>query len=203
MRFVTYSISLLLLFAFIGCRKTEQKGPGPDPEEDVTLRVADHVAESILERREAVPRNCGDLEFDPETGESTRVPNVDLVVSHVEIFTTERGTWVRPTIKNLCTARVSQSFYVYISSDDEDDVGVLVPFSNLPPQTDVASWSAVGVPIGSSYTIIVDWDNRIPEANEGNNRCNRRLPLTINFKDILYVETLHVENPDLSAQRLY
>jgi len=128
--------------------------------------------EVTRDRRESVervvpaPSNCGEMDFDRSTGGMIRRPNVDLIVKHLEIFTTDRGTWVRPTIRNRCTERISSNIHVSIGD-------VVVTYAGLPPQTDVALGYAVGVPVAASYRVTVDYDDRIAEANERNNSCTR------------------------------
>ena len=75
------------------------------------------AAQKKLEEREAIapaprelsaesavpaPSTCGGMEFNREAGRMVPRPNVDLVVKHLEIFTTDRGTWIVPTIRNNC-----------------------------------------------------------------------------------------------------
>ncbi len=112
------------------------------------------------------PSTCGQMEFDRNAGRMVRRPNVDLVVTAIEIITTSSGTWVRPTVRNRCTGAVSGDVHISIGS-------VVVTQHGIPPQTNVRLGYAVGVPAASSYTVNVDYDNRIPEANDRNNRCTR------------------------------
>jgi len=109
---------------------------------------------------------CGGMELDPRTGAMTRRPNVDLIVSHLEISHDARGTWVRPTIENLCEGRVSEEVHVSIGE-------VVVTFLGVAPRSTVNLGWWVGIPTTDSVTAIVDYDRRIPEANDGNNRCTR------------------------------
>ncbi len=112
------------------------------------------------------PSECGALEFDKATGGMKRKPDVDLVVTKVEITRNDRGVWVRPWIKNRCKGAVTQHIDVKIGK-------VIVTFPGLAPQVATPLGSIVGVEPAASYTVIVDYDNRIPEANELNNSCTR------------------------------
>lgn len=118
------------------------------------------------ERAVPLPSDCGGMEFDRDTGRMVPRPNIDLVVKHLEIFTTERGTWVRPTIRNNCPGVITEDIHISIGR-------VVITYAGLPPQTDVPYGYAVGVPAAASYTAIVDYDRRIAETNNGNNRCTR------------------------------
>jgi|GEM_PF-2529573 len=109
---------------------------------------------------------CVELEFDKTTGGMKRKPNVDLVVTRVEITRNDRGVWVRPWIKNRCTGVVTQDIHVSIGE-------VIVTFAGLTPQVATPLGYVVGVDPAASYTVIVDYDKRIPEANELNNSCTR------------------------------
>lgn len=139
------------------------------------------AAQKKLEEREAIapaprersaesavpaPSTCGGMEFNREAGRMVPRPNVDLVVKHLEIFTTDRGTWIVPTIRNNCPQPVSEDVHVSIGR-------VVVTFAGLPAQTDVSLGHAIGVPAADSYTVVVDYDRRIAETNDGNNRCTR------------------------------
>lgn len=93
-------------------------------------------------------------------------PNLDLVVKHLEIFTTERGAWIIPAIRNNCPEPVRDDIHVSIGRG-------MVTFAGLPAQTDVSLGHAIGVPAAENYTVIVDYDRRIAETNDGNNRCTR------------------------------
>lgn len=112
------------------------------------------------------PSVCGGMVFDRDSGGVIPRPNVDLVVEHLEIINTDRGVWVRPTIRNMCPGRVSGNIHVSIGD-------VVVTFVGIPPSTDYSLGYAVGVPAAASYTTIVDYDRRINESNERNNRCTR------------------------------
>jgi len=112
------------------------------------------------------PGECGQLEFDKTTGGMKRKPNVDLVVTRVEITRNDRGVWVKPWIKNMCTGVVTQDIHVSIGE-------VIVTFAGLTPQVATPLGYVVGVDPAASYTVIVDYDKRIPEANELNNSCTR------------------------------
>jgi hypothetical protein len=95
-----------------------------------------------------------------------RKPNVDLVVTRVEITRNERGVWVKPWIKNRCPGNITENIHVSIGD-------VVVTFVGLTPQVASTIGYTVGVPSAASYTVIVDYDEQIPEANELNNRCTR------------------------------
>jgi hypothetical protein len=112
------------------------------------------------------PSECGALEIDKRTGGMKRKPNVDLVVTRIEIIRNDRGVWVKPWIKNKCTGSITQDIHVSIGD-------VVVTFAGLTPQVASTIGYTVGVPSAASYTVIVDYDNRIPETNELNNRCTR------------------------------
>ncbi|MBM4146391.1 MAG: hypothetical protein FJ240_08995 [Nitrospira sp.] len=109
---------------------------------------------------------CGALEIDKTTGGMKKKPNVDLVVTRIEIIRNDRGVWVKPWIKNICTGSITQDIHVSIGD-------VVVTFAGLTPQVASTIGYTVGVPSAASYTVIVDYDYRIPEANELNNRCTR------------------------------
>lgn len=113
----------------------------------------------------ATPSECGALEFDKVTGGMKRKPNVDLVVTRIEIIRNERGAFVKPWIKNMCTGTITQDIHVKIGD-------VVVTFAGLYPQV-ATSTTPVGMPPADSYTVVVDYDKRIPEANELNNSCTR------------------------------
>ena len=173
MRYINYIVSFLLLLTFFGCQKVEQKGPGPDPEE-VTLIPLENFLDPSRAFHELPTRNCGDVEINPETGETIRTPNVDLVISHVEIFSTDLGTWVRPTIKNKCSDPAEGELAILIRSDSDIDVGLITSSRvNISGHSEVEWGYALGVPEGTSYTVIANWGNSIPEANYRNNRCVR------------------------------
>ena len=70
---------------------------------------------------------CGELEFDKATGGMKRKPNVELVVTRVEITRNDRGVWVKPWIKNRCRGVVTQHINVKIGE-------VVVTFAGLTPQ---------------------------------------------------------------------
>lgn len=110
--------------------------------------------------------DCGGLEFDKTTGGMKRKPNIDLVVTKIEIIRNDRGVWVIPWIKNRCPGNVSGDIHVSIGD-------VVVTFAGLSPQVARSLGYSVGVPSAASYTVIVDYDNRILETNELNNRCTR------------------------------
>jgi len=105
-----YFLSVLLILSFFGCEQqtkkdivkkppTQQKGGGHNEPDDDSIAPYDGAPPTFEESIPLPPRDCGSEEINPETGERIVVPNVDLVVSHVEIFTTDLGTWVRPTVK--------------------------------------------------------------------------------------------------------
>jgi hypothetical protein len=135
-------------------------------EGDDSRVVAPDRSTGSANRAVPAPANCGALEFNREAGRMVRRPNVDLVVKRLEIFTTTRGTWVRPTIRNRCPQSVSGHIHVSIGD-------VVVTFAGLPGTADSTLGYAVGVPPAASYRVIVDYDNRIAEANERNNSCTR------------------------------
>lgn len=128
--------------------------------------VAPTEHESTAERAVPLPSVCGGMEFNHDAGRLVPRPNVDLVVKHLEIFTTDRGTWVRPTIRNNCPGVITDDIHVSIGR-------VVVTYAGLPPQTDAPLGYAVGVPAAASYTATVDYDRRIAETNNNNNRCTR------------------------------
>ena len=183
MRTISYLLSVLLILAFFGCDQqskkdivkkppTDQKGGGLD--DDGSIAPDESGPESPYDRVPLPERDCGSDEIDPETGERIHIPNVDLVVSHVEIFTTDLGTWVRPTIKNICGDAVVGELNVLIRSDSDSDVGLITTAGvNIPGHSE-ATWSyALGVPNGTTYTVIVNWGNGMEEANYRNNTCVR------------------------------
>jgi hypothetical protein len=110
--------------------------------------------------------DCGELEFDKTTGGMIRRPNVDLVVVKIEITRNDRGVWVIPWIKNRCPGSITQDIHVSIGD-------VVVTFAGLTPQMATPLGYSVGVGSATSYTVIVDYDKRIPETNELNNSCSR------------------------------
>lgn len=109
---------------------------------------------------------CGALVFDKTTGAMKRKPNVDLVVTKIEITRNDKGIWVKPWIKNQCTGIITQDVHVLIGD-------VIVTFAGLAPQVESNVGYAVNLPPAASYTVIVDYDHRISEANELNNRCTK------------------------------
>ncbi len=163
-----------MMTGFHACQDKTIRSPKPEPEEmDRMIPLEDwiHPAESVV----PLPaRACGAEEIDPETGERIVVPEMDLVISHVVIRRTEEGTWVQPTIRNLCDEPVTDLFGILIRSDHPDDVGAMTLMGNIPPHGEVTLGHGIGVPTGEVYTLIVDWDDRIAESNEGNNRCRVR-----------------------------
>ncbi len=165
---------ILLLMSLIACQDkqiVQSPKPGPEPEDNqemIPLEELLHPAEALVPNPN---RNCGEEEIDPETGRMTRVPNADLVLSHVEVVRTDLGTWIRPTVRNDCDQPVHALFGVLIQSDHPGASSVVTMMSNIPAHGEVQLGHGIGVPEGSSYTLTVDWDNRIPEAHEGNNRC--------------------------------
>jgi hypothetical protein len=132
---------------------------------DIGLAIEKDTRSKAIEPVKS-PGECGTLEFDKATGGMKRKPNVDLVVTRVEITRNDRGVWVKPWIKNRCTGTISQDIHVSIGE-------VVVTFTGLTPQVAKTLGYTVGVDPADSYTVIVDYDNRIPEANELNNRCTR------------------------------
>jgi hypothetical protein len=112
------------------------------------------------------PSECGALVFDKATGAMKKKPNVDLIVTKIEITRNDRGVWVKPWIKNRCTGVVTQDIHVKIGE-------VIVTFAGLTPQVATPLGYVVGMDPASSYKVIVDYDKRIPEANELNNSCTR------------------------------
>ena len=130
---------------------------GKGIEKDITSKAIKPIRSTV---------GCGELEFDKATGGMKRKPNVDLVVTRVEITRNDRGVWVKPWIKNRCRGVVTQHINVKIGE-------VVVTFAGLTPQVATPLGHVVGVNPASSYTVIVDYDKRIPEANELNNSCTR------------------------------
>lgn len=134
-------------------------------------RVEDGIvapAQSTTSPNSAVrkPSICGGMEFDRASGRMIPRPNIDLVVKHLEIINTDSGTWVKPTIRNNCPGTISGNIHVSIGD-------VVVTYAGLPPKTNVKLGYAVGVAPSASYTATVDYDHRIRESNERNNRCTR------------------------------
>jgi len=61
-----------------------------------------------------------------------------------------------------------------IRSDSDIDVGLITSaMVNIPGGSEVIWTYALGVPEGSSYTVVANSDHNISEANYGNNRCVR------------------------------
>jgi hypothetical protein len=110
--------------------------------------------------------DCGGLEFDKTTGAMKKKPNVDLIVTKIEIIRNDRGVWVTPWIKNRCPGIISQDINVLVGD-------VVVTFAGLAPQVATTLGHSVGVPSATSYTVIVDYDHRIAETNESNNTCTK------------------------------
>ncbi len=108
---------------------------------------------------------CGGIYVDRATGAIKKIPNVDLVVSRMEIIKNARGTWVKPWIKNRCPGSLSRRVHVLIDN-------VVITIAGVAGGAETAA-TPVGVRPAASYTAIVDFDHRIAEANESNNRCNR------------------------------
>jgi hypothetical protein len=160
---VTFFCALVVSLAALGCLEIVQAAPKKIEEREA---VAPAPTERSAERAVPAPSDCGGMEFNREAGRMVPRPNIDLVVKHLEIFTTERGTWVRPTIRNNCPQVISDDIHVSIGR-------VVVTYAGLPPQTDAPLGYAVGVPAADTYTVIVDYDRRITESNDGNNRCTR------------------------------
>ncbi len=154
---------LLMIFAFQGQMATVDAAQKKADDSDV---VTPSLRDPSAGRNVRSPSNCGGLEFDRRSGSMIRRPNVDLIVTHLEITTTDRGTWVKPTIRNLCTGSVSDNIHVAIGE-------VVVTIAGLPPETDYTLEPAVNVPAAATYTAVVDYDDRISESNELNNRCTR------------------------------
>lgn len=185
MRTLYYFLSVLLFFALLGCNQqakkdiskkplVQQKGGGHDEPADDSIAPDESGPPSFEESIPLPERDCGSEEINPETGERIVVPNVDLVISHVEIFSTDLGTWVRPTVKNNCGDTVEGELAILIRSDSDVDVGLITSARvNIPGHSEVEWEYALGVPEGTSYTVIANWGNSIPEANYGNNRCVR------------------------------
>jgi len=122
---------------------------------------------TIEKHQTTKPTNgCGALEFDKKTGGIKRKPNVDLVVWKIEIVRTERGAWVRPWIMNRCPETITADIHVSIGD-------VVVTISGLKPQVPKAIHSWIAMPPSPSYTVVVDYNNRIVEADESNNSCTK------------------------------
>lgn len=119
-----------------------------------------------IKKHEYKKAECGGLEFDKTTGAMMRKSDVDLIVTKIEIIRNDRGVWVKPSIRNRCQGNISKEIHVSIGD-------VVVTFGSIPPQTTRTLGYAVGVPSASSYTVTVDHDHRIAEANELNNRCTK------------------------------
>ncbi len=185
MRTIGYLLSFLLIFALIGCEQqsqkdiakkppVQQKGGGADDTDDGSIAPDESGPDSHYDRVPLPEGDCGGMEIDPATGERIIIPNVDLVVAHVEIFTTDLGTWVRPTIRNICGDAATGQLEVFIQSDNEIDVGLITTaMINVPGHLEFEWAYALGVPEGTNYTVEVNWDRNFREANYSNNRCVR------------------------------
>ena len=158
--FLYFSVCLFALLASSGDSNAAKK----DNKESAT--IAPSQAGVSVESAVHAESECGGMIFDRNSGRMIPRPNVDLVVKHLEIINTERGTWVMPTIRNMCPGRVSENIHVSIGD-------VVVTFAGIPPSTDYSLGYAVGVPTAAEYTVIVDYDRRINESNERNNHCTR------------------------------
>ena len=154
--------ALTVMTAFLQSMTGTQAAQNKDEE---TRDVVQDRGDS-MERAAPAPSNCGEMIFDRTTGGMIRRPDVDLVVKHLEITVTDRGAWILPTIRNRCKERIWGNINVSIGA-------VVVTYAGLLPQTDVSLGYAVGVPAAASYTVTVNYDGRIAEANELNNRCTR------------------------------
>jgi len=110
--------------------------------------------------------DCGAMVFDRRTGGMRRKPNVDLIVTWVDIIRDERGIRIRPWIKNRCTGNVTKNIHVSIGD-------VVVTFPGIPGKTERTIGYYVNVPSAASYTVTVDSDHQIAESNEANNSCTR------------------------------
>jgi hypothetical protein len=108
---------------------------------------------------------CGGVYVDRATGATRKIPNVDLIVTRIEVIKNARGTWVKPWIKNRCSGTLSKPVHVSIGD-------VVVTIAGVAGGSEKTTMP-VGVRPASSYTAIVDYDHRISEANESNNRCTR------------------------------
>lgn len=166
-------LTLLLVIALLwACQNTPDiKSPRPEPEETermIPLETFLQTVESVIHNSN---RACGSVEVDPETGERITIPEVDLLVSNVEVRTTEYGAWITPTIKNDCDEPASGLFMVGIYPEDRTELMVVTVMGDIPANTEVTLGHAIGVLAARSYTVIVDVEGRIDESNEGNNRC--------------------------------
>lgn len=137
------------------CKEAETKPP-----------IKEFQQKPAIKRYEYTNTECGGLEFDKTTGAMKRKPNVDLIVTKIEIIRNDRGTWVKPWIKNRCPGNISKEIHVSIGD-------VIVTFGRIPPQRATTLGYTVGVPSATSYTVTVDYDHRIAEANELNNSCTK------------------------------
>lgn len=182
MRWISYLLSIFLILSVLGCEKVSDKDIAKKPpvqvkggghDDDEGLHAPDESGPESPYDRVPIPEgDCGGVEFDPATGERIVIPNVDLVVSHVEIFTTDLGTWVRPTIRNRCGDAVTGQLEVFIQSDSDIDVGLITTATiSLAGHTEFSWGHALGVPEGTNYTVEVNWDRNIGEADYSNNRC--------------------------------
>jgi hypothetical protein len=158
-----FLLSALLIF-FLSCDTRTPQDPPEEDREEMTP-VEDMVTDtgSI-----PLPNPCGDEEIDPVTGE--RRPQVDLIISHVEIVNTEDGGRITPTVKNLCTDRVPGLVEISIFPDIRRDATTVIAIGDIPPQGERVA-PTVLIPRGATYTLKVDWENTVPEANEENNIC--------------------------------
>lgn len=183
MRWISYLLSIVLILSITSCEKVSDKDVAKKPPVQVKGGGADDTHDDIItpdeigpdSHYEAVPLpegDCGGIEIDPESGERILIPNVDLVVSHVEIFATDLGTWVRPTIRNKCGDTATGQLEVFIRSDSDIDFGLITTATiSLAGHSEFAWGHALGVPEGTTYTVEVNWDRNIGEGNYSNNRC--------------------------------
>ena len=161
---------LLLILGLWSCQNApDTKSPGPDPESTESIPTLSDVVTTA----ESVPvtlGDCGGEEVDPETGRRLTLPNVDLVISFVEVKNTAKGARITPTVKNLCKEDVTSDFEIMVFPDGDRSKGNTIRMSDIPGLGDRVG-GTVGVVRGASYTLVLDWKNAVDEANEDNNRC--------------------------------
>jgi hypothetical protein len=110
-----------------------------------------------------------------------RCPGIDLVVSRVEVLLEEDGTVVAlPYLKNRCAGQGS-GVANFLFEASVDCGAIHQPYGfNIGPGEEIRMGSALGFcnetdtpPLGASdyFTVTADYDDEIPEFNEGNNSC--------------------------------
>jgi hypothetical protein len=127
-------------------------------------------------RSAVAAKGCGDeMELDRASGRVVRRNRVDLIVTEVDLSRTNSGgVAIKTTIKNRCPGTVDRNVHVAI-----DDVVVTV---GPPAPNGTVQSGAVVLASKTSYTVMVDYDNRISEVNETNNRCRATFPASFSTK---------------------